>query len=191
MQRARKVAGDPSAYMYAARGCGVEGRGKAALKVCGGHCAQDAKLHYCSKDCQRMVRVRMGKYTHYVAHLSDRTGRGIEWPANTDTIQHLLPETTPSTTLRILSATPGRLADAGPVVQSANRPRIEEDQVIWAKFLSERFPRCSASRESSFPRIRCCRWSFGGCATYCRRNLRRHSHSRRGGWRQEGPAPSS
>ena len=55
-RRRAKVAGDPGAYVCAARGCGVQGRRKAALWACGGPCK--VKPHYCSEDCQKRVSVR-------------------------------------------------------------------------------------------------------------------------------------
>ena len=55
--RSVKVANDPGAYVCAMRGCGVEGRGKAALRACGGPCAPAVKPHYCSKECQRLVSI--------------------------------------------------------------------------------------------------------------------------------------
>ena len=60
-RRAAKVAREPGVYVCAARGCGVEGKGKAALRACGGPCRNKAgaRARYCSEACQRLVSERL------------------------------------------------------------------------------------------------------------------------------------
>ena len=52
-----KVTNDAQAYVCAAEGCGLAGLQKKALRACAGSCAADVKPHYCSKECQKKVRL--------------------------------------------------------------------------------------------------------------------------------------
>lgn len=56
--REGKVSKAPNAYVCAAPGCGIEATHKSALQQCSGKCSKEGKPAYCSKECQRQVRVR-------------------------------------------------------------------------------------------------------------------------------------
>ena len=84
--RRAKVAKNARAYVCAAEGCNVQGLHKAALKACAGSCPVDLKPHYCSKECQKRVRVqprlrhkslRVQGYTEQAVMLTSSTQ---DWP---------------------------------------------------------------------------------------------------------------
>ncbi|TCD68863.1 hypothetical protein EIP91_009577 [Steccherinum ochraceum] len=52
-KRDTKVARAPTAYVCAAKGCGIEGTRKSALLKCAGKCPPEMKPSYCSKECQK------------------------------------------------------------------------------------------------------------------------------------------
>ena len=55
--RERKVDRRPNEYVCAAPGCGIGATQRAALRACAGGCPKELKPSYCSKECQRKVRV--------------------------------------------------------------------------------------------------------------------------------------
>lgn len=57
-ERNAKTARRPAAYRCAAVGCGIEATSKSGLVRCSGKCPADVKPSYCSKECQRKVRIR-------------------------------------------------------------------------------------------------------------------------------------
>lgn len=57
-KREVKTARRPAAYLCAAVGCGIEATSKSGLMRCSGKCPVDLKPSYCSKECQRKVRIR-------------------------------------------------------------------------------------------------------------------------------------
>ena len=60
-RQAAKEAKNPNAYSCAAEGCGIEATSKSGLMRCAGPCPLATKPAYCSKECQRQVRV----FTYY------------------------------------------------------------------------------------------------------------------------------
>jgi len=56
-QREAKASKDPLSYFCAAEDCWIVARKKSALRRCGGGCPPVFKPSYCSKDCQKAVRL--------------------------------------------------------------------------------------------------------------------------------------
>lgn len=55
--RDAKVLAMPNRFFCAAEGCGIEATHGSALFSCAGKCKQEWKPSYCSKDCQKKVRI--------------------------------------------------------------------------------------------------------------------------------------
>lgn len=54
-KREQKMWNDPTAYVCAAEGCGIQATHKAVMQRCAGKCAKEGKPAYCGKECQRKV----------------------------------------------------------------------------------------------------------------------------------------
>lgn len=57
-EQAAKEGRRPNAYQCAQEGCPITATAQAALKRCGGPCPEVRKPTYCSRECQKAVRVR-------------------------------------------------------------------------------------------------------------------------------------
>ena len=56
MRQKERLSGETARkYVCAARGCGIQAAGRAALKACAGRCPPGVKPHYCGKECQKRV----------------------------------------------------------------------------------------------------------------------------------------
>ena len=78
LKREAKMSKDPLSYFCAAEDCGIAATRKSALKRCGGGCPPAFKPSYCSKDCQKAVRLvsyhpSYGVYSpRRIANITDR-----------------------------------------------------------------------------------------------------------------------
>jgi len=76
LKREGKLFKDPMGYSCAAEDCGIMGTKKYTLRSCSGGCPRALRPHYCSKECQKVVRF-FSRTSNNGAHLPCRTGNTI------------------------------------------------------------------------------------------------------------------
>ena len=81
LKREAKVSKDPLSYFCAAEDCGIVATKKSTLQRCGGGCPPVFKPSYCSKYCQKAVRI-VSRTLNYDINLPYRTGSIISRSAN-------------------------------------------------------------------------------------------------------------
>ena len=80
-KREAKLSKVPLDYLCAAWDCGIAVTKKQTLQTCGGGCPPVLKPRYCSKECQRVVRLPF-RTSNDGAYLSRRIGNTINRSAN-------------------------------------------------------------------------------------------------------------
>jgi len=81
-KRDAKVSKDPLSYFCAAEDCGIVVTKKRTLRKCSGKCPLAFKPHYCSEDCQRVVRLPShipGNGTYFPCRIGNITNGSANW----------------------------------------------------------------------------------------------------------------